>query len=69
MLDKNGDTVVSFSPLKFGIGNFNFKPLKGNTYKAIVILPGGIQLTKAMPEAFDNGYVMQLTENDSNRNN
>ena len=64
ILDKNGDTVVSFSPLKFGIGNFNFKPLKGNTYKAIVILPGGIQLIKAMPEAFDNGYVMQLSEND-----
>jgi hypothetical protein len=64
ILDKNGDTVESFSPLKFGIGNFNFKPLKGNTYRAIVILPGGIQLTKAMPEAFDNGYVMQLSEND-----
>ena len=64
ILDKNGDTVESFSPLKFGIGSFNFKPLKGNTYRAIVILPGGIQLTKAMPEAFDNGYVMQLSEND-----
>ncbi|HEX6847933.1 MAG TPA: hypothetical protein VF144_13200 [Chitinophagaceae bacterium] len=64
ILDKNGDTVESFSPMKFGIGHFNFKPLKGNTYKAIVVFPGGIQLTKAMPEAFDNGYVMQLSEND-----
>ncbi|HEX6171845.1 MAG TPA: hypothetical protein VFZ33_19315, partial [Chitinophagaceae bacterium] len=64
ILDKNGDTVESFSPLKFGIGNFNFKPAKGNTYKAIVNLAGGIQITQAIPQAFDNGYVMQLSEND-----
>jgi hypothetical protein len=64
ILDKNGDTVTSFSPLKFGIGSFNFKPLKGNSYKAIIVLSGGAQAIKPMPEAFDNGYVMQLSEND-----
>ena len=64
ILDKDGDTITSFSPLKFGIGNFNFKPAAGNTYKAIVDLPGGIKVTKAMPVAFDNGYIIRLSEND-----
>ena len=39
ILNKSGDTITSFSPLKFGIGSFSFKPVTGNEYRAVVILP------------------------------
>lgn len=58
----NNDTVATFSPYKFGIGNFTFKPEQGNTYKATVVLPDGRMVSKTLPEVYSSGYVMSLSE-------
>ena len=63
ILDKNNDTVISFSPIRFGIGNFDFIPEPGNDYRAIVILPGNKIIRKTLPEIFSSGYVMRVMEN------
>ncbi len=62
ILDKSGDTVIAFSPLKFGIGSFDFTPEEGNTYKTVITFPDGKVVNKALPEIFKAGYVMRLTE-------
>ena len=62
ILDKSGDTVVAFSPLKFGIGSFDFTPETGNAYKAVIVFSDGRVVNKALPEIFNVGYVMRLTE-------
>lgn len=65
--DDNGDTVQNFSPLKFGIGNFKFKPLAGRTYKATILLPEGRSFTSSLPAVYDHGYVMNVTDNKDGR--
>lgn len=63
VVDKNNDTITSFSPLKFGIGSFYFTPQTGNTYKSVIVLPGGLSFSQPLPVAFDDGYAMKLEEN------
>lgn len=62
LFDTNSDTILSFAPLKFGIGRFAFAPQKGHTYKATVVLQTGRQITVDMPVAFDEGYSMQVND-------
>lgn len=61
IVDNTGDTITQFSPLRFGLGHFNFKPVKGKTYSAIVILPEGKFFIQALPIAESFGYVMNVT--------
>jgi hypothetical protein len=60
--NRNNDTVAAFSPLKFGIGHFNFRPEPGNSYKAIIALPDGTVFNSALPEIYDYGYAMGVKE-------
>ena len=60
IVDENKDTVTLFKPLKFGIGNFVFAPSGEHRYKAIVTLPGNRIITKDLPQAYEQGYVMNL---------
>lgn len=64
IINDNNDTVVFFSPLKFGIGNFDLTPQQGTKYKSVIVLPGSGTISKTLPPAYDNGYVLKLTEND-----
>lgn len=59
IVDERNDTVVRFSPLKFGIGNFSFTPQKGKRYRAI-INSHGKSLSKELPNPFDQGYIMNI---------
>ena len=65
IIDKNGDTTTSFTPLKFGMGNFDFTPVAGNNYKAIVVLADSTSIKKTLPEIFNYGYVMRVVENNT----
>lgn len=65
--DDNGDTVQHFAPYKFGIGSFIFKPVAGRNYKATILLPEGKVFTKALPTAYEYGYVMNVTDNRDGR--
>ena len=66
VVDENSRGIVTFHPLKFGIGNFIFKPEEGHTYKAILNIDNK-DVTKELPVIHEQGYVMNLNEerNDS----
>lgn len=64
ILNKSGDTVIGFRPLKFGVGNFDFTPEDGNAYKAVIVFSDGRVVNKSLPEIFNVGYVMTVTEKD-----
>ncbi len=64
---ENGDTVVKFSPYKFGIGNFTFKPVANQEYKATITIPGGKSVTTLLPTVYEYGYVMDVTDNNDGR--
>jgi hypothetical protein len=66
IVDKNNDTVSTFEPLKFGMGHFNFKPVSGNTYQAIIAL-SDTSIIKPLPDIFDYGYGISVTENNNDQ--
>jgi hypothetical protein len=62
ILNENNDSLVSFVPLKFGLGNFSFTPQEGQSYRALIILPDGSSVTRRMPQVLPSGYVMSVIE-------
>jgi hypothetical protein len=65
VINESGDTIVKFQPLKFGMGNFIFTPLANHTYKAFIQTANGNTVTKELPEVYTEGYVLNVTNNDS----
>lgn len=63
IIDQKNDTIVRFSPVKFGMGSFMFTPAKGDTYSAVVRAANDHSVTKSLPAIAHDGYVMNLTEN------
>jgi hypothetical protein len=61
IVDQHNDTVARFKPLKFGMGNFSFTPVANNIYKAVVKF-NGEAVTKSLPEANSQGYVMSIID-------
>ena len=59
--NQNNDSITSFRSLRFGMGHFSFTPVKGDSYKAIVQTSTGKTITRAIPTAYENGYVIRLT--------
>jgi hypothetical protein len=59
VVNKNNDTVATFQPFKFGLGNFDFTPGVGDNYKAIVKLPD-TTISRDLPAAQERGYVLRL---------
>ncbi|CAM3699026.1 hypothetical protein MUGA111182_03815 [Mucilaginibacter galii] len=64
IVDQKNDTVVRFKPLKFGIGSFDFLPVAGNTYKAVLKI-NNQQVIKSIPAIEEQGYVMQASDKGS----
>ncbi|PWU01471.1 MAG: hypothetical protein C5B52_07345 [Bacteroidetes bacterium] len=62
IVDQNGDTVSRFIPYKFGIGNFNFKPIQGNKYRAIVRFENNTIVVQNLVDAMDQGFVMSTLD-------
>ena len=65
--DDNNDTIANFSPFRFGIGNFTFKPMPGRSYKATILLPEGKYFTSSLPEVYEYGYTMNVSDNKDGR--
>ncbi len=65
VVDENSEVVVKFLPQKFGIGNFLFTPGVGHTYKAIITPEGKAAIVKNLPEVYDHGYVLSLSDNEN----
>ncbi len=66
IINQQNDTVVRFTPIKFGMGSFTFTPVAGNTYRAIVQVPGSRPIYKPLPVIKNEGYVLQVTDAGSN---
>src|SRR5438045_7842979 len=61
------DTILQFTPYRFGIGQFAFTPAIGKNYKAIILLPGGKSFEQPLPVAEKNGYVLNVTNEEGGR--
>ena len=67
IVSNRGDTINTFSPGKFGIGSFSFKPEPDRQYKSIISLPDGKTFSSSLPVVYDAGYVMNITDNKDGR--
>ncbi|MFM9911270.1 MAG: hypothetical protein ACKVOW_18170 [Chitinophagaceae bacterium] len=67
VINDQNDTLVHFSSLKFGMGNFLMTPQQGHLYKARVRLPNGQEIIKELPAAYKDGYTLQLEETGTNQ--
>ena len=63
LTNQNGDTVLRFQPLHKGLGNFDFTPEAGQSYKAIIGFQDGQSVTKEMPTVYTSGYAVSLSKN------
>ncbi|HMG90879.1 MAG TPA: hypothetical protein VK589_12515 [Chryseolinea sp.] len=66
IVDQQNDTVTTFQPAKFGIGNFYLTPEQGKEYRAIVDDEQKRRNTFKLPSINESGYVMLA--NDSTEN-
>ena len=60
VVDERNDTLAKFSPLKFGLGSFNFKPEPGKKYRVMIQPGAGSAFYTDLPEIFERGTVMQV---------
>jgi hypothetical protein len=62
ILNQKKDTVCSFKPLKFGLGHFNFLPLSGSRYYALIKIAGNPDIIREIPEIQTQGIVMRVED-------
>lgn len=62
VVDEAGNKIVSFSPLRSGIGSFLLKPRPGIRYKSVIVFSDGRTLEQALPGTLERGYVMSLKD-------
>ncbi|RZK24487.1 MAG: hypothetical protein EOO56_01165 [Hymenobacter sp.] len=63
--DARGTTLATFQTLKFGMGSFLLTPAAaGAAYTATLRLPDGKVLTSKLPAVAEQGYALQVTDND-----
>lgn len=60
VLGEHHDTLAKFSPLKFGLGNFYFKPESGKKYSVMIRPKIGVPFYTKLPQIFEKGTVMQV---------
>jgi hypothetical protein len=62
IIDEKNDTVTSFRPLKYGLGNFVFTPSHQHEYRAVVTDKNGSANSYPLPKIYSEGYVMNLKD-------
>jgi hypothetical protein len=62
LLNEKNDTLLRFEPYKFGMGHFFFTPRSNEHYTAAFVLPDGNVITKSLPQAYTQGYVLSVTQ-------
>jgi hypothetical protein len=67
ILNSKNDTLLSFQTSKFGIGYFIFKPSDINTYRAILVFPGGRSIEQSLPTVNEKGYIMRVAGADDQK--
>lgn len=62
LINSSGDTILHFSPLKFGIGNFIFQPAESTTYTAVLEDELGKVHRYHLPEVIASGYALKVDD-------
>ena len=62
VINQDNDTVLRFQPYKYGMGEFDFTPEKGKTYRSVLII-NNKKFIRNLPKVFSSGYVMNVSEN------
>jgi hypothetical protein len=65
IVDSNAKAIVNFRSSHAGIGQFTFFPVPGETYSAVMDLPGGLHKTYSLPTIQSAGITLQV-ENELN---
>jgi hypothetical protein len=67
VIDDLNDTLQMIRTLRMGIGRFVLTPQSKRSYKAIILLPHAEKIVADLPNAYDDGYVMHLSDSDDHR--
>jgi hypothetical protein len=67
LLNQNGDTVVTFQPLKYGIGNFIFTPNANENYQVHLKTKEGSVIPSKFPTIEKKGYSIYSRDTTQNR--
>ncbi len=62
LISGSNDTIRNFRPQKFGMGTFEFTPVSGETYNAIIEDEQGKTYTYKLPAALESGYVLSVKD-------
>jgi len=68
LVNQHNDTVLHFSPLKFGIGNFSFVPMENTQYRAVIHAKGLNEKVFNLPQTQATGYAFHLEESSNKIN-
>lgn len=67
VLNQQGAIVCTFSTLRLGMGSFLFTPASAQeTYTAVLTLGPGQTISRPLPRAYAEGYVMHLERGEQN---
>jgi len=68
VIDQSGAVVATFRTARLGMGSFAFTPAPSpNTYTAVVTLSNRQTISRKLPAAFEQGYVLRLEESGPNQ--
>ncbi len=65
VLNAQNDTLLTFKPKKYGIGNFTFTPTEGSLYRAVVADTLGNLQSFSLPRPKSHGHVMEVRDSTS----
>lgn len=62
LMNQSGDTLLTYRPLKMGIGHFYFTPQPEQTYFSLVRDEDGQVSRHELPQVYQQGYVMHVKD-------
>jgi len=62
IVDSKKNKIIEFSDLGLGMGTFDFKPVLGEVYKAVITLPSGAERTFELPAVKPDGINVVVGE-------
>jgi hypothetical protein len=68
VMGPEGDTVATFSPVRFGLGSFVFTPAADVVYRAVITnVNGRVIAQKNLPQARPTGYALSVSDKGNGR--
>jgi hypothetical protein len=65
VVDARNQVLATFRSRHLGMGSFRLTPAAGQQYRAVVTLPNGTKTTLPLPSSQPAGYVLHMSETDS----